>query len=366
MRMRNQRLTGPAAESPVEAVRHLGAVQAQDYYGSLWAIGQRTENGTRAGIDTAIAKRQIVRSWPMRGTLHFIAAEDLRWMLRLLAPRILKQHANRLQRDLELDAKSLAAARRVVVRELEGGIQRTRPELYQALESAGVYAGGSRGIHIFWWLAQEGVICFGPHAGRQPTVVLVDEWLPPGRILEGAEALAELALRYFTSHGPATIQDFIWWSGLTAADSRTALELVKDRLEPIEVAGLSFWHAGSLTSRPKEAGSHVDLLPAYDEFTVGYADRLPITEWSKQAIGRGITIFNPVIVKDGQVVAAWKRIDEKGLVRVKAQMFPGAPALSQRSRDAALRRYGKFLGLPIAWESATSGVIRGVPGKTDG
>jgi hypothetical protein len=366
MRMRNQRLTGPPAATPAEVVRQLGAVQAQDFYGSLWAIGQRTEGASKAAIDSAIAQRQIVRSWPMRGTLHFVAAEDLRWMLRVLAPRILKQHATRLQRDLELDAKSLAAARRVVVRELEGGGQRTRPELYQALEHAGVYAGGSRGIHIFWMLAHEGVICFGPHAGRQPTVVLLDEWLPAGRRLEGEEALAELALRYFKSHGPATIKDFIWWTGLAAAEAKSGLELIKDRLESIEADGNCFWHSGEQLSPPKETGSRVDLLPAYDEFTVGYADRLPITAWSKQPIGRGTTIFNPVIVKDGQVVGAWKRIDEKGLVRVKAQMFPGASALSQRSREIAMRRYGSFLGLPVAWETATSGVIRGIQSKADG
>lgn len=363
MRMRRQRLTGPAAASPTEVVRHLGAVQAQDYSGSLWAIGQRAEKASKAVVDTAIAKRQIVRSWPMRGTLHFVAAEDLRWMLRLLGPRILKQHTARLKRDLELDAKSLAAARRVVVRELEGGNRRTRPELYQALEDAGIYAGGSRGIHIFWWLAQEGVICFGPHVGRQPTIVLVDEWLLPGRLPEGDEALAELALRYFTGHGPATIKDFIWWSGLAAAEAKAGVELAKDKLESVDGDGVSFWYAGSDLLPVKERGSRVDLLAAYDEFTVGYADRLPITAWSKQPIGRGTTIFNPVIVKDGQVVGAWKRIDEKGLVRVKAQMFPGAPSLGQRARDAALQRYSKFLGLPVAWETATSGVIRGPQSK---
>lgn len=363
MRMRRQRLMGPPAASPTEVVRHLGAVQAQDYYGSLWAIGRRTDNASKAEIDKAIALRQIVRSWPMRGTLHFVAAEDLRWMLRLLGPRILKQHTARLKRDLELDAKSLAAARRVIVRELEGGNRRTRPELYQALEDAGIYAGGSRGIHIFWWLAQEGVICFGPHAGRQPTIVLVDEWLPSGRLLEDDKALAELALRYFTSHGPATIRDFIWWSGLAASEAKAGVELIKDKLESVEAEGLNFWYSGPDPSPAKERGARVDLLAAYDEFTIGYADRLPVTAWSKQPIGRGTTIFNPVIVKDGQVVGAWKRIEEKGLVRIKAQMFPGAPALGQRARDAALKHYSKFLGLPVAWKAATSGVIRGPKGN---
>ncbi len=363
MRMRRQRLIGPPAASPAEIVRHLGAVQAQDYYGSLWAIGQRIEGTSQAAIDTAIAKRQIVRSWPMRGTLHFVAAEDLRWMLQLLSPRILKQHTARLKRDVDLDTEVMADIRRVVVRALEGGERRTRPELYQTLEEAGIYAGGSRGLHIFWWLAQEGTICFGPHAGRQPTLVLVDEWLPPSRLLKGDEALAELAHRYFLGHGPATIADFIWWSGLAAAEAKTGFELIKHQLELVEAEGIDFWQTPNEAPTEKARSSRVDLLSAYDEFTVGYADRLPITAWSKEPIGRGTTIFNPVIVKDGQVVGAWKRIDEKGLVRLKAQMFPGAPPPGSRSRDAALQRYGKFLGLPVAWEAATSGVIRGPQSK---
>lgn len=362
IRMQRQLLTTPAA-TPVEVVRHLGAVQAQDYYGSLWGIAQRTENPSQTAVEQAISKRQIVRSWPMRGTLHFVAAEDLRWMLQLLTPRILQQHAARLKRDVDLDSKSIAEARKIVTRELEGGRQLTRPQLYQALEHAGVYAGGSRGIHIFWWLAQEGVICLGSHAGRQPTVVLVDDWLPAAHGPEGEEALAELARRYFASHGPATIKDFTWWSGLVAAESKKAWELIKTELEPLEVEGNQYWFVDPGAVKPKrviksKAVSRVDILPAYDEFTVGYADRSPVTNWSKHPISGGATIFNPVVVQDGQVIGAWKRIDGKEAIRVDVQMFPEAPKLNRGARELALRRYSKYWRLPVEWDLVPEGVIR--------
>ncbi|MEO6393637.1 MAG: winged helix DNA-binding domain-containing protein, partial [Pyrinomonadaceae bacterium] len=343
-RMRNQYLDGPSAESPTEVVRRLGAVQAQDYYGSLWAIGQRTVDPNKAAIEAAIAARQIVRSWPMRGTLHFVAGQDLRWMLRLLAPRILQQHAARIQRDLELDATSMAAARKVVVRELEQERVMTRPALYQALENAGIYAGGSRGIHIFWSLAQEGVICMGAHSQRQPTVTLLDDWLPPSRMLEGDEALAELALRYFTGHGPATIQDLTWWSGLAAAQARQALELVKRQLEPLVVGERMYWHAGFNDTTVIRARIRIDLLPAYDEFTVGYADRSPIMSTLGPNVGRGRVIFHPVVTRNGQVIANWQRFDRKGEVELVIKNFAGAPAPGRRALDAVIRRYGDFLG----------------------
>lgn len=344
MRRRNQFLAAPLAESPSAVVHRLGAVQAQDYYGSLWAIGQRTVDPNKAAIDAAIAERQIVRSWPMRGTLHFVPGQDLRWMLRLLAPRILQQHAARIQRDLELDATSMAAARTVVVRELEQERLMTRPALYQALENAGIYAGGSRGIHIFWYLAQEGTICLGAHSGRQPTVTLLDEWLPPSRMLEGDEALAELALRYFTGHGPATLKDFTWWSGLIAAQARLALELVKNQLEAIAVGDQTYWHAGIDQGDANPAKIQIDLLPAYDEFTVGYADRSPIMTTLGPEVGRVRVIFHPVVLRNGQVIANWKRTDRKGEAGLVIETFAGAPAPALRALDATIRRYSDFLG----------------------
>lgn len=347
MRMRNQFLAGPQAESPTSVVQRLGAVQAQDYYGFLWAIGQRTVDPNKAAIDVAIATRQIVRSWPMRGTLHFVAGQDLRWMLRLLAPRILQQHAARIQRDLELDATSMAAARKVVVRELEQERVMTRPALYQAMEKAGIYAGGSRGIHIFWWLAQEGIICFGAHAGRQPTITLLDEWLPPARMLEGDEALAELALRYFTGHGPATVQDFTWWSGLVAGQARHALELVKSQLESFVVGDRTYWLAGFNEAPADRSGTRIHLLPAYDEFTVGYADRSPIMTALGLDVGRGRVIFHPVVTRNGQVIANWRRDDRKGEVELTIRRFAGAPAPGGRALDAAVQRYSDFLGLAV-------------------
>ena len=215
-RLGNQSIAPAASLTPGEVVKRLGAVQAQDYLGALWALGLRMQRAVEADIEQAIANREIIRTWPMRGTLHFVAAEDVRWMLALLTPRILARAARRHQ-QLALDEATFARSETLFTNALENGRSLTRNQMMDVLEQAGISTKGQRGYHILGWAAQNGLICFGPRQGKQHTFVLLDEWLPSGKSLSREEALAELAHRYFTGHGPATIQDFIWWSGLPAA-----------------------------------------------------------------------------------------------------------------------------------------------------
>jgi winged helix DNA-binding protein len=222
-RLHNQRLAATHLDTPAEVVRWLGAVQAQEYLGSLWAIGLRTRNATEAIVERAIADRSIVRTWPMRGTLHFVAAEDVRWMLELMTPRVVAAAAGRLAREYELDRSAFGRSAEVVARALEGGGSLTREAMYRALEVARISTAGGRGLHITWRLAHDGLICFGPRQGKQQTFVLLDEWIPGAKRLAREEALCELARRYFTSHGPATTHDFAWWSGLLLSDAAEAL-----------------------------------------------------------------------------------------------------------------------------------------------
>jgi hypothetical protein len=343
MRMSSQLLAGSLAETPAAVVSRLGAVQAQDFYGSLWAIGQRSATPTKTAVEAAIAERKIVRSWPLRGTLHFVVAEDLRWMVRLLAPRVLKQHAARIQRDMELDSKSMVLPRKVIVRTLEEGTELTRAALYRELESAGVHAGDSRGLHILWWLAHEGLICFGAHAGRQPTFALLDEWVPNSRELSGDEALAELALRYFTGHGPATAHDFGWWANLAITDARRGLEMVQSGLEPINFDNSTYWHSGVVTPATSSTKKRLYLLPAYDEFTVGYSDRGPIMIDLGPEVGRGTVIFKAVLMQGGQVLGLWKPSTDPAKFQLQVEMFPGARPPTKPELERATKRYLAFL-----------------------
>ncbi|MFN8475856.1 MAG: winged helix DNA-binding domain-containing protein [Anaerolineae bacterium] len=345
-RLHSQQLLGTQFRTPAEVVDWFGAVQAQDYPGGKWAIGLRLPGATDADIERAIADRSIIRTWPMRGTLHFVAAEDIRWMLEALTPRVVAGASSR-HRQLELDDATFARSREVIAAALQGGKRLSRPAMYQTLDAAGISTQGQRGIHILGRLAQEGLICFGPHEGKQPAFVLLDEWAPNAKRLERDVALAELARRYFTSHGPATVQDFVWWSGLTAADARAGLDAVKSALVEERVDGQSYWLRPDITGGMPPAPL-VHLLPAFDEYMVAYRDRGAALRavQARDIPTPGMIILGPIIVADGQFVGAWKRRLGKGSVSVAAQpLLPLTDAETHALAEAA-RRYGDFVGLP--------------------
>jgi hypothetical protein len=292
-----QHLVGdPLPGGPAAVVDWFGAVQAQDYAAALWALGLRS-HATRAEVESVIAKGTIVRTWPMRGTLHFVMAKDARWMTKMLAPRVIKRAGAR-HRSLDLDAATFARAEKILSRALEGGKSLTRPEAYQTLARAGLTPEGQRGIHMLANLSMHGVLCIGPHRGKQPTFVLCDEWLPKGRDLDGDEALGELARRYFTSHGPATERDFAWWTGLNLGEARRAIEI-----------------AGKIRDAKPTRAKMAALLPPFDEYTVAYKDRSPI------GMAAGVAnIMAPVVIVDGKVAGTWKR--SKGHVETTARVTP--------------------------------------------
>lgn len=345
-RLASQRIGATSFEKPAEVVGWLGAVQAQDYLGALWAIGLRMRAAIEAEVERAIAERAIIRTWPMRGTLHFVAASDVRWMLRLLTPRVVAGSARRLRQQFGLDEVAIKRSRNALARALGGGKQLARNSMYEVLEAARISTAGGRGLHILSRLAQDGFICFGAREGRQHTFALLDEWSPPaGRTLERDEALAEVARRYFTSHGPATLQDFAWWSGLTASDARAGLEMVKSQFVREEIDGQVYWLAAS-TQAVKARVPRVHLLPAYDEYTVAYKDRLAILDPAHAGeTNHGYGILSPVIVADGQVVGNWKRAFAKDAVVITPSPFKKFNAAETRAFDEAASRYRKFQGL---------------------
>jgi hypothetical protein len=338
-RMVNQLLQGPKPGTAVGVVGHLGAVQAQDYRGGLLAIGLRMREATEAIVESALAKRSIVRTWPMRGTLHIVASEDARWMLQLLTPRVIDRTAGRY-RQLGLDAADLARCRKLAEKKLRDGAMLTRDEIYQLFEKGGVSPEGQRGIHILGWLAQKSVVCFGPRRGRQHTFVLLDEWVPPAPALAREEALGRLALGYFTSHGPAAVRDFAWWAGLTLSEAAGGLDSVKSKLAelPPGLWGPARRGSGSAGA----AGTQTLLLPPFDELLVAYKDRTAAVDPAH--VKELHALLSPTIARGGRIAGTWGRTEEKGRVHIACRFFSPPSAAELRGIETAVRRYGKFVG----------------------
>lgn len=326
-----------------EAVATQLAVQAQDYLGALWGVGQRVRGADEAAVERALADRRIVRSWPLRGTLHVVAAADLRWLLALLGTRTLQRQKRRLQRDFDLDERVVERAREVCRRTLGGGRALARDALYAQFDAAGIATAASRGLHLVWWLAHEGTLCFGPRAGKQQTFVLLDDWLAPAPAVSREDALTELARRYFASRGPASMQDFTWWSGLAASDAAAAHESVRAELAPERIDGLEYWHAAA--SAAPGVGAQVHLLPAWDEYTVAYRERGAFLD-AAHASRAGNGIFKPVLLVDGRIAGTWKRTLSKSGVAIDADWFVEPKTAIRKAFDEAAARYAAFLGLP--------------------
>ena len=355
LRLDAQRLSEPPAATPADTVRRLLAVQAQDFAGAKWSVGVRTPDSTEKAVEAALAAGTIVRSWPMRGTLHFVAPEDLGWMLSLTAARTIQTAAGR-HRQLELTEDELQHAREVALTDLAGGVALSRDELLARFVEAGIPVTGQRGIHIIQRLSLWGVLVYGPlragAAGKadQQTFVLLDEWVPEPRTLERDEALGEFALRYFTGHGPATVRDFAWWSSLTLTDARAGLAVARDRLDELVSDGTSYFlardaeAAASGSPRPGVLG-----LPGFDEYLLGYQDRgaaLAPAHFELIVPGKN-GLFLPTIVVDGEVVGTWRRtVSAKG-VAVAAQPFAPLTRAQGAGFEAAIARYAAFLDRPL-------------------
>jgi hypothetical protein len=343
-RLRNQHISETTFENPGDVVRWFGAVQAQDYLGALWAVGFRTKNANEESVEKAITDGTIIRTWPMRRTLHFVTSADIRWILELMGPRVIASSAGIL-RQFELDDKTLARCKKLFVRALQDGKQLSRQAMYKVLEVGRISTSEQRGLHILAHLSQEGFICFGAREGKQQTFALLDEWVPAAKKLARDEALAELARRYFTSHGPATLQDFVWWSGLTVADAKAGLEMVKSHFVQENIEGKTYWIPSAML-KAKRSPATANLLPVYDEYTVAYKDRSAALDllYEKQA-GNGI--FFPPIIINGQIVGTWKRALKKDRIIITQNLFISLNKAESRALAAAVTRYSEFLNAPV-------------------
>jgi hypothetical protein len=350
-RLRNHQLLAGRARTGKEVVAALGAVQAQDYASGLWAIGCRYPGATRTEVEQAIRDREIVRSWPMRGTLHFVLATDLRWMLALLAPRMINRARPRL-RQLDLSEADIERSANVIEAHLHDAAPATRDELFAVLDRNGIASAGQRGIHVLLRLCQEGRLCQGPYRDRQPTFTLLDEWLPAVDRLSDDEAIARLARRYFTGHGPATVADFAWWAGCPLGIARTGVEAVAEELAHVVVGERTYiYSANEPDSAISSAapGRAALLLPGFDEYLLGYRDRSLVLadEHAERVVPGGNGIFQPTVVVGGRIVGTWRRPIVRGTVALSVETFAPVPESANRSIETAAKRYARFVGAPF-------------------
>ena len=342
-RLAQQRLTRDPLATPAEVVAWLGAVQSQEYQPATWSLGMRMGAATADVIEQLFTSGAILRTHVMRPTWHFVTPDDIRWLLELTAPRV-KATQTYYDRRLELDDALYARSNAAIGEAVAGGQYRTRAELATALGNAGIPAEGQRLGHIVMRAELDAVICSGPRRGKQFTYALLAERAPNARTLSRDEALAEITQRYFTGHGPATVRDFSWWSGLTVADARAGLTLVGSTLVHDEIGDQTYYFPADMAPAD-DPGEVAFLLPTYDEFLVGYSAFAASLNGGRE---RGDwPAFYAALVIGGQVVGNWRRtITHKAAV---IEVAPFSP-LSAPQREAILTaagRYGAFFGVPV-------------------
>ncbi len=343
LRLNNQLLAGNKSIKPGEVVRWLGAVQAQDYATAKWSLGLRMQNATDEDIENAFNDGAFLRTHVMRPTWHFVMPEDIRWMLELTAPRV-KSLLAHYDRRLELTKRLLSRCGSTIAKALRGGHHLTRAELAGRLEEDGIEARGQRLGHIVMHAELDGLICSGPRRGKQFTYALLDERAPERKEIGRDEARATLALRYFSSHGPAQLKDFAWWSGLSARDVQEALDSVESKLASETLDNKTYYFLPTTDMKPESPTAF--LLSIYDEYTIAYKDRSDMSEG--RDIERMISMGNAltaVMIMNGKVVGTWKRVLKKNAVEISLQPFRELGESEKEAFESEVARYGRFLGV---------------------
>jgi hypothetical protein len=345
-RLVNQGIDRIRHRKATDVVEWLGAVQAQEYEPAKWALGLRMAGATEADIERAFEQGRILRTHVMRPTWHFVTPHDIRWMLELTAPSVHRRMAV-YDRQLGLDAATKKRGTAVIERALGDGQYLTRVELGERLKSAGLAFTSTRLAHLAMYAELEGVICSGPRRGKKFTYALVGERAPGARRLSRDEALAELALRFFRSHGPATMRDFVWWSGLVTADARRGIEMIRAKRQDVD--GQAYWTAGAAAKAP--SGSKLaHLLPIYDEYVVSYRDRTAVPHGPSMipsGTGGGYVTFQHAVVIAGQIAGTWRLSRIARGIAIAATALRRLSVAERRALADAAERYGRFTSLPV-------------------
>jgi len=347
LRLQRQHLTGPPLPTPEAVVGYLGVVQAQEFGVAKWSIAQRSRGRvTSADLDRALAEGRILRTHVLRSTWHFVLPSDLRWLLMLVGPRIRARMAPYYRQSGLTDA--LFARSQSVLREaLAGGRQLVRKELAAALARGRVATDGLKLRFLLLQAELDLVVCSGALRGKHQTFALVDDLVPSAPPVPEEEALAELTRRYFSSHGPATLKDFLWWSGLTAAQARRGMERLGGKaLRRLEAGGRTHW-MGEAPARRATAGVAVHLLQPFDEYIIGYTEsRKVLAVAGKPDAPTGAPMYANVLLRDGQAIGYWRTVPDPEEALVDVHLARPLDAAAQGAFEDELERYGRFLQLP--------------------
>ena len=345
-RLHNQRLARSEFRSPAEVVAWLGAVQAQDYPAAKWALGLRAPGLTDAAVENAFTDGRILRTHVLRPTWHFVTPADIRWMLALSAPRLHKA-SGPYNRALGLDEAILKRCRALIERALRDGRQLTRAEVGSSLRRGGVDVSGPALGQVMMNAELDGLVCSGARKDKQFTYALLEERAPRGRIVTRDEALGQLARRYFASHGPATLKDYVWWSGLVVGDARRGIDIAGRDLDRRVIDDRPYWSATSSGTMARAAGG-AHLLPNYDEYLVAYRDRDAVVAASRPGTkARGSDVFAHSLVIDGVLAGSWTRTHAADAVTIDLVPYRRLTPADRGAVAAAAARYGRFMQQPV-------------------
>ena len=336
----------PKFTTPLKVVTAFGAMQAQDYGQALWAIGSRIPGSTRQDIEDAINKFEIIRTWSMRGTIHFVPAVDAKWMVDLLTPRITAKLKSR-RAELNVTQENLNHCAEILGKALRGKVLLSRPRIFEIFEAAGEPTKNQRGYHILLELAQHGLIFIGPNDGKQPTFGLLDEFIA-SRPLSREESLQTIATRFFTSHAPATLEDFAYWSGLTVVDAKMAITLAGEALASIEIEGRVHFVGAAFQAPAFPIKDSVHLMAGFDEYFLPYRNRLSIIDAEHTAhITPGNNgVFKPTLVINGTVSGVWARQIKAKSTDLTVRPFPGC-SITPEQLAPMVTAYRHFVGAPV-------------------
>jgi hypothetical protein len=345
MRLMAQAIGTNRFKTPQQVVSWMGAMQAQDFNMAKWAIGIRIAAGTEHAVDAALSSGKIIRTHVLRPTWHFVAPADIHWMLELSRSRILAQVKTR-HKQLGLTAALLNKAKTLLEKSLSNKNHLTRDEVITLLNKSKIPTNDSRASHILFAAELDGLICSGKSKNKKLTYALLNERVPSPKLISHDEALAKLAVKYFSSHGPATIADFSWWSGLSLTEAKKAAEMCRKEFTVEKIESSEYWYS------PNIASAHYTqspvLLPAFDEFIISYKDRSAVIPQniSKKIISNN-GIFWPVILLDGKIAGLWSRVNGNKEILIKTEFFGKLPAKSASLLKEALETYSHFAGKKV-------------------
>lgn len=343
LRLKNQQITRPGFKTAAEVVRWLGAVQAQDYNMSEWAVGVRLPGSTANTIKTAINSGEIIRTHVLRPTWHLVSADDIYWMLKLSAPQI-KSLSRSRDKELGLTETAFNRSNSVLEKALRNNRHLTREELLKILATAGFSNDDNRVSHILMRAEIEGIIANGTIIDGKQTYALLAERVSNIKTMQRNEAVLELGRRYFTSHGPATLHDFVWWSGLPVKDCRWAVEELKNSFNSAKIDEETYLFT-SFEKNQEAEKNHVGTLPAFDEFIISYKNRTASLPYENQIKAVHINgVFRPVILYNGKVIGIWKRTVKKEKVFLSAELFGSVTASVKKRIEANFHSFAHFIG----------------------